>query len=256
MTTSRRAPPRAFTLIELLVAVAISVVLLSILAFVFRISTGATRDATARVALTERLRSVNIRLRQEIGAMLPQPRKDQSGRNFVDGRTFEVAPDGKWIVFASSTQENGRPVSIDVKYAFLQDPSGDPSRNVLVRYRDRTGPYKLENGELKPNLFYVLGDDTPGTSWGHEDNTDEYNKGDILCTNVSWCKFEAIDTPTQMKNAESAGPPTPASVTDGTNLQPRLLPAAIKMTFEFKSEIGTRNMVQRAVMTFPVYRGL
>ncbi len=41
-----------FTLIELLVAIAVSVVLLSILAFVFRISTSATRDASSRVALT------------------------------------------------------------------------------------------------------------------------------------------------------------------------------------------------------------
>src|ERR1043165_9353758 len=93
--------PRGFTLIELLVAITVSVILLSILAMVFKLATQATRDANQRIVLTERLRALNIRMRQEIGNMLDAPRSK------AGDRTFDLDAAGEYIAFATSTDEDG-----------------------------------------------------------------------------------------------------------------------------------------------------
>ena len=244
---------RGFTLIELLVAISVSVVLLSILAFVFKISTSATRDASSRVALTERLRTLNIRLRQEIGAMLPVQRVDGAGKPYPDKRTFAIDPSGKWITFSTSTQENGRPVSVDVRYELVADPN-DPSGVIqaLVRRRDKTGPYTQDPTTLvwSPNPKYVLGDDDPSKSW------EDLTRADVMVTNVNNLKFEAgdYDIPLGMEGAVGGSvKPSPGAA---TMLSPRELPAAIKLTIDFSAEVGNPDMTQDSVMVFPVYRGL
>jgi prepilin-type N-terminal cleavage/methylation domain-containing protein len=248
-----RVQPRGFTLIELLVAISVSVVLLSILAFVFKISTSATRDASSRVALTERLRTLNIRLRQEIGAMLPVRRVDAAGKPYPDLRTFAISPTGDWITFSTSTQENGRPISVDVRYELVPDPN-DPSGTTmaLVRRRDKTGPYTQNPMTLvwTANPKYRLGDDNGANSW------ETLGRADVMVTNVLNCKFEAtdFDIPPGMEGAVGGAPKVAPGA--ATMLAPRELPAAIKLTIEFRAEVGNPDMTQDSVMVFPVYRGL
>jgi prepilin-type N-terminal cleavage/methylation domain-containing protein len=247
-TQQRKKQARGFTLIELLVAIAISVVLLAILAFVFRLSTSATRDANNKVAVTERLRSLNIRLRQEFGAMLPQLRIGPGGKPYPDKRTFEIDPNGRWIVFTSATVENGRAVTTDVKYEFLED-GGDRMKNALVRWRDKTGPY-IQNPttrEWTANLDYLLGDNDDGKSWIKPGGGENYFQADAMVTNVRLVQFEAMDVPPGMPGSKQAVNPT--------QLNPRELPSAIKLTIEFGPE-GVEDIVERAVLVFPVYRGL
>lgn len=256
MTATPSVPAaRAFTLIELLVAIAVSVVLLSIMAFVFRISTAATRDANARIALTERLRSLNIRMRQEIGAMLPSQRLDPGSglppKPFADRRTFEVCDSantpsvkGPVLKFASSTVEGGRPVSVDVKYEFIPDPSGDVTKNVLVRWRDKTGPFDNKTHQL--NDDYRLGDD----QWELPDAPALFYESDVMVKNVRFAEFDVLngDVPDGMPG----NPNTPST----TELNPRELPSMVKLTIEFGPENGNVNMVERAELCFPIYRGL
>lgn len=248
-TQQRKKQARGFTLIELLVAIAVSVVLLAILAFVFRLSTAATRDANNKVAITERLRSLNIRLRQEFGAMLPQLRLGPGGKAYPDKRTFEIDPNGRWIVFTSATVENGRAVTTDVKYEYLEDSSGDRMKSALVRWRDKTGPY-LQNPttrEWTANVDYLLGDNDDGKSWIKPGGGEKYFQADAMVTNVRLVQFEAMDVPPGMPGSKQAANPT--------QLNPRELPSAIKLTIEFGPE-GVEDIVERAVLVFPVYRGL
>src|SRR5271154_4560156 len=99
---------RGFTLLELLVTIAVSTILITILAFVMRISVSTMRDANSRGSLTERLRTMNIRLRQEVGGMLPVDRSSGAAFQITDsnGRTGNV------LIFSSSTSDNGKTVSV------------------------------------------------------------------------------------------------------------------------------------------------
>src|SRR5207249_3740533 len=89
----RTRNPIGFTLVELLVSVTVSVVLLAILAMVFQLSTRATRNANTRIALTERMRAMNIRLRQEIGNMLDKAREDDT----KEKKTYIISPGKDYI---------------------------------------------------------------------------------------------------------------------------------------------------------------
>jgi len=252
MRHSKSRSAAAFTIIELLVAICVSVVLLVIVAFVFKISAAATRDANSRVGMTERLRLVNIRLRQEVGAMLPVQRLDSGFKPpqpYTDKRTFEVAADGTWIVFATSTVQDGLPVSVDVKYEFIEDPGGDPHQNVLVRWRDGTGPYDNTTHQANPN--YMLGDSsfekpTTGAPFFHSD---------VLMLNVRSVKFDvsSMDVPNGMCFNNGQAPTTVANPTD---LYPRQLPAGIEMDIEYGPETGDLDRTERQKLFFTVYRGL
>lgn len=215
---------RGFTLIELLVSTAVATILLSILAFVFRLSIGATREANTRIGITERLRTITSRVRQEVGGMLPVKRA--SGMTYaINNSNSKIA---NVLTMASATNEDGRSVSVDVRYEFIPD-AANPENGKIVRYRDATGPYDLAKPTLH-NPAYATGDDTFAPQ----------SEGSILLTNVRETKFEVID------------PPPPP----GNGIDPRELPAAIKMTLTFGAPNADPSMTETFVMTFPVYRGL
>ncbi|MGD0088954.1 MAG: hypothetical protein ABSE73_03470 [Planctomycetota bacterium] len=239
-------------MIELLVAICVSVILLVIVAFVFKISAAATRDANSRVGMTERLRLVNIRLRQEIGAMLPIPRLDPSTKPlapYPDKRTFDVAADGTWIMFATSTVQDGLPVNVDVKYEFLQSPDGDPHKNVLVRWRDHTGPYDNTTHLANPN--YTLGDN----SFEAPTSGSTYFNADVLMQNVRSVKFDvsSMDVPAGMPLTDGQAA---SSVPNPTDLYPRQLPAGVELDIEYGPEQGDLDKLERQDLFFTVYRGL
>ena len=212
--TSSRATG-GFTLIELIVAIGVSVILISILTFVFRVSTNATRNANSRVSIVERMRSLNIRMRQEIGAMLPVTRKVPDPAH----PTYDLNPDTH-LVFSSATNQDGLPVSTDVEYRYV--PGGIPSDGKLYRLRSKLGT----NGV--PKL-------------AQDDFEDPPVEMDVMMVNVRSVKFEDVDPP-------------PAAAAS-TELQPRVLPAAIKMSITFGPELGDKTIIEKITITFPVYRG-
>jgi prepilin-type N-terminal cleavage/methylation domain-containing protein len=221
----RARAPRGFTLIELLVAISVSVILLTVLAFVLRISVSTMRDANSRTSMTERLRNMNIRLRSEVGGMLPVVRANNATYQISDsnGQSNNV------LTFASTTTAAGRNVSLDVRYEFIPD-AVRPENSRLVRYRDKTGPYDLVNQDTINPLF-TLGDDTfaPETL------------ADVVITNVRAVTFEVIT------------PPPPANTTN--ELNPRVLPQAIKLTITYGPDMGDPQAIENGVFYFPVYRG-
>ena len=105
----------------------------SILAMVFKLATQATRDANQRISLTERMRALNIRMRQEIGNMIDVQRTD-AGKP----KTYDLDNNGEYIAFATATDEDGRNVNVDVKYIFKK--GGKPEDGKLIRRRDISGP--------------------------------------------------------------------------------------------------------------------
>jgi prepilin-type N-terminal cleavage/methylation domain-containing protein len=223
---------RGFTLLEVLVAVALSVMLLSVLGFAFRISTMAARNANLRASILERLRLINVRMRQEVGAMLPIVQTEGPGI----GQTFHCTPDT--LIFTTATVENGRSVNVDVKYKLVPDPSS-PGRGLLIRYRDKTGPY-VYNDPATPNapLNYKLGDTLVANF------VDPYDQADIMLTDVRLATFSFA----------VINPPPPTDPTD-TSLAPRGLPSGVQMKVSFGAEKGNADLLETATFVFPVHRG-
>ena len=195
---------------------------------------------TGRVGTTERMRNLNVRLREEIGAMLPVTRIQEAGdpANPGLGADYYISPAGDELTFTTATDELGKQVTVDVRYKFEADPN-NAGRVMLIRYRDATGPYdptdstKL-NVDSSGNSRYKLGDYNFVTP---------YSKADILIANVlpNGFAFTVIH------------PPPPV---DPAALSPQTLPAAIQLTMTFSPEIGDPNMFQTATLIFPVYRGM
>lgn len=221
----KRHAPRGFTLLELLVSISVSVILLTILAFVLRISVSTMRDANSRTSMTERLRNMNIRLRSEIGGMLPV----QRASNAMYQITSSNGQTGNVLVFASTTSAAGQMVSIDVKYEFIPD-AAKPENGRLIRYRDATGPFDLVTPD-KVNPLYALGDDVFSPEM----------QADVVITNVRAVKFEAIDPPPALNST--------------LDLHPRVLPQAIKVTITYGPDLGDPQALENGVFYFPVYRG-
>lgn len=282
---SRSRRPRAFTLIELIVAIGVSVVLLAILTFVFQVSTSASRDANSRVSLTERLRSLNLRLRQEISGMVHKVRDNLSTtppytyemyRCFGIASTWSASPDvpkslqgttrgANVLAFTTSTVQDGKPVTVDVCYIF--QPGGTsaeriPEQGRLIRMRDRTGPEAATKPVkvLTSYVYYQLGDDRfwaanavnecvglteIKTLTSSPSDIAKFNNwiysSDVMMINVRNVEFFEVDPP-----------PTDAS----TQLNPRTLPAGIRMVIIYGPEVGNIDQTQRAEIFFPVQRGL
>lgn len=238
---------KAFTLIELLVAITISVMLLSILAQVFKLATAATRDANMRISTTERLRALNIRMRQEFGNMLNNPRD----KAHVVDATYDFNKDSPdYISFSTSTDEDGRPVSVDVKYVFKK--GANPKDGKLIRRRDLTGPYLLDNDgqviidkktnnpTVNPN--YAIGDEQ---FFEDSKSAEDSSEATVMMTNVRSVKFRLLDEPL-----------APSDPTQKAMLNPRTLPAAVEMEIEYGPDVGNLDNTESTKIVFPVYKGL
>ncbi|HLX62146.1 MAG TPA: prepilin-type N-terminal cleavage/methylation domain-containing protein [Planctomycetota bacterium] len=251
-TTRFRPRSNGFTLIELLVAITISVMLLSILAMVFKLATQATRDANLRISTTERLRALNIRMRQEIGNMLDTPRPNAK----IANATYDTDANGTYISFATSTDEDGRPVNVDVKYVFKAGQK--PEDGALIRRRDLTGPYVLDtNGQVildsvtgapkvQATQKYILGDEQ---FFEDSQSAEGSSESTVMMTNVRQVMFRIIDPP--------LAPTDPAL---RTLLNPRTLPAAIEMQIQYgpviEGQAATDANLEWTKIVFPIYKGL
>jgi prepilin-type N-terminal cleavage/methylation domain-containing protein len=277
--TTRARRRRAFTLIELIVAIGVSVVLLAILTFVFQVSTSASRDANSRVSLTERLRSLNLRLRQEVSGMVHKIR-DFNGTDTYDliygfGYTAGNPPPEPGtttrgpnvLAFATSTVQDGKPVTVDVCYVF--QPGGITGAPIaeqgrLIRLRDRTGPeaatqpVNLGGGAM---VYYQLGDDR---FWAAGTTNNVIGLGDIP-TDLGAASVAAFNSyiytaDVMMINVRSVQffvvDPPPTGATAATQLNPRTLPAGIRMVVLYGPEVGNIDQTHRAEIHLPVQRGL
>ncbi|MEI6232623.1 MAG: prepilin-type N-terminal cleavage/methylation domain-containing protein [Planctomycetota bacterium] len=248
MLTPRR-PRHGFTLIELLVAVTISVLLLSILAQVFKLATKATSDANMRISLTERIRALNIRMRQEIGNMLDVVRDESKVGKYACYDYDKTAQD--YITFTTATDEDGRQVKVDVQYIFKKGSKLETGK--LIRRRDLSGPYILDaNGQIemnnstkpptpKANPKYDLGDKL---LFEDGKSADESHESTVMMTNVRSVKFRIID------------PPLVDAKVTATMLNPRALPAAIEMEIQYGPDVGTTDILETTKIVFPIYKGL
>jgi prepilin-type N-terminal cleavage/methylation domain-containing protein len=260
-----RRAGRGFTLIELLVAIGISVVLMSILAVVFTTSTAAQRQANTEVSLTERLRSLNLRVRQEIGGMVSAPGPDPGRYARTYPYTYEIRPafglNSNVLAFPAATVQDGKSVTVDLAYIFQPGKSPNFEEGRLIRLRDATGPQVGTPGyavEGTTGKTYALGDDLWIAS-GLADNRlkavtlDTFLQGvdkslkppdaDVMMTNVRSVTFEALDPPPEKDVADR-------------QLNPRTLPAGIKMTITFGPEMGDVTKLRTEEIMFPVPRGL
>ena len=233
-----------------MVAITISVLLLSILAQVFKLATQATRDANMRISLTERLRALNIRMRQEFGNMLDQARPNSKIAPYA---CYDFDPASKdYISFTTATDEDGRQVNVDVKYVYKSGST--PQDGKLIRRRDLTGPYLLDaDGEVmmdnttspaspKVNPNYATGDDM-----FFEDDKDgsSSSQSTVMMTNVRSVVFRIIDPPLKPNDPQIA-----------TLLNPRTLPAAVEMEIQYGPDVGDTDNLETTKIVFPIYKGL
>src|ERR1043165_2778267 len=141
---------------------------------------------------------------------------------------------GEYIAFATSTDEDGRSVNVDVKYIFKR--GSRPEDGKLIRRRDMTGPYVLDNDgqvvldkvtgapKLNPTTNQKLGDDQ---FFEDTRSGDQSSESTVMMTNVRQVRFRVIDPPLD---------PNKDKAVLYTILNPRLLPAAVEMNIQYAPE--------------------
>src|ERR1043165_1740858 len=168
---------------------------------------------------------------------------------------------GEYIAFATSTDEDGRSVNVDVKYIFKR--GSRPEDGKLIRRRDMTGPYVLDNDgqvvldkvtgapKLNPTTNQKLGDDQ---FFEDTRSGDQSSESTVMMTNVRQVRFRVIDPPLD---------PNKDKAVLNTILNPRLLPAAVEMNIQYAPESQGANAnattnahLEWTKIVFPVYRGL
>lgn len=132
----RRRISAGFTLLELVVAIGLMVMLMSVLAFVFRQSAEAVGAASEAVAVVQRARVLGTRLGKELGAAVeyyvPNP---TNNREII--LAFEISADGKSIEFVSQTLQEGVLDTWNIKYYYLEDPGNKGYGAIYRRVREK-----------------------------------------------------------------------------------------------------------------------
>lgn len=154
-----RRRDRGFTMLELIVSVGLMVVLLSVLAFVFRQSAEAVSQATEAVNTMQKARNFEARLGRELaaavqyvveGVSLAKPQRafrfDENGVHNGSQGDPDSAAYGTQIEFVSRTLQDGVMKTWDVKYIFVMDPGetyGSITRKKDAPNPDANGEYVL-----------------------------------------------------------------------------------------------------------------
>lgn len=226
---------RGFTMLELIVSVGLMVVLLSVLAFLFRQSAEAVSQATEAVNTVQKARNFEARLGRELaaaveyvvqGTALGKPERafwfDDDGTNRGSTGDPASAAYTTSIEFVSRTLQDGVMKTWDVKYVFTMDEG--KSYGAIRRLKDAPN----SDGD------YVLWDKkSTGGSW---DDTQE----EILVWPVEDVKFEA------------AGNWSPVDAAGDQNTE---IPPYVRASVTFLDTWGGKNFKLPMEFYFPVYQG-
>lgn len=116
---------RGFTMIELIVAVGLMIVVLGVLAFVFRQAAGAVGSATEAVTVVQKARNFESRFGKELASAVAYLKEDELSGNILRAFMFDNSASlrvgSTSIEFVSQTMNDGILDTWDVKYHYEED---------------------------------------------------------------------------------------------------------------------------------------
>lgn len=223
-----RTNERGFTMIELIVAVGLMIVVLGVLAFVFRQAAGAVASATEAVTVVQKARNFEDRLGRELASAVAYlseegtALKSKAARGFIFDDKADEETSARCIEFVSQTMNDGILDTWDVKYHYEADldSSGQPLDYGSIK-RCKDARNKMGN--------YVL--------WDHQWEEDD----------------EIVAWPVRVDNELFvAAVGWSAQTVEDQN--PRL-PPYVKVKVIFLDTWGGRTFRFPMVFYFPVYQG-
>jgi type II secretory pathway pseudopilin PulG len=249
----RRCPDdAAFTMIELVVSVGLMIILLGVLAFVFRGSAEAVASSTEAVNTVQRARSFEAKFGQDVSRAVRTVLETETGRT---ARTFMLAPDlsggsqininpdgGDTIMFVSKTRYKGIEDMWVIRYYY--EEIGDTGYGSIKRMVRIDSQKEESSGDIVPyNVadpsIWDIGDSEP-YSWSEEDSDLEV---EMVCSPVRPLEdtpiFFAID---------------PDASLVGAGLAFRL-PASVKVSLNFLDSRGATSFQLPTQFNFPIYQG-
>ncbi len=148
---------RGFTMIELIVAVGLMIVLLGVLAFVFRESAGAVEAATEAVTVAQTARNFEAKLARELASAVAYIKEETLGTTgkIVRGFTFDDSPiaynSEKCIEYVSQAMSDGKLKTWDVKYSY--EKYAGKNYGAIRRHKDAPKPGTTDKYELWDHLW-------------------------------------------------------------------------------------------------------
>jgi len=233
----RVARDRGFTMLELIVSVGLMVVLLSVLAFVFRQSAEAVSQATEAVNTVQKARNFEARVGRDLAAAVEfviegSGAEDERPFWFDDAPEFrgsqgnpEEADYTTSIEFVSRSMQDGELLTRDVKYEFTMDAG----RNfgAIRRLKDTTH----EDSSGDDTGVYVL--------WDHQWE----EQGEILAWPVRDVTFEAAGNWNPTVEGEDG-------MIENTNIPPY-----VRASVTFLDTWGGETFKLPMEFYFPIYQG-
>ena len=226
-----RTNERGFTMIELIVAVGLMIVVLGVLAFVFRQAAGAVASATEAVTVVQKARNFEARLGRELASAVAYLKEagtaidPMAARGFSFDDRADEERSGRCIEFVSQTMNDGILDTWDVKYHYEVDPNSP----TLEPY----GYIKRRKDARNTMGHYVL--------WDHQWEEDD----EILAWPVR------VDSSVG-KELFAAAEGWNAGTVEDQN--PRL-PPYVRVNVTFLDTWGGRTFSFPMVFYFPIYQG-
>lgn len=235
---------RAFTMIEVVVAIGLMVVIMAVLAFVFKESADAVAGSTEAVAMVQNARAMYGRMSREIGHAVQYYDHETARRGFwMDGDVINKS--GDELEFVSQTTNDGELGTWDVRYRYVEAEQ--------TLYRDKDSP------------FFDLGD--PGNPrngsyrlWDHWYNgLDIDGDGDIDEYMSAQVEQVLAHPVVPMLDENDVAVPIFAIVSDpdrglGAEIMTRL-PAAVRVRLVFIDSRGGQSIRMPMQFYFPIFQG-
>jgi type II secretory pathway pseudopilin PulG len=203
-------------MIELIVAVSLMIVLLGVLAYVFKQSAETVEGATEAVGVIAKARNLQNRLGRELASAVEYTiKRTDSNSQEVIGRAFDIRAEGstKAIEFVSQTLKDGHLDTWNVIYEY------DANERTITRF------IRTKAWALKPLRDYDRG------------------QGEIIARPVDGVEFKEIgDREVAM-----------GAVDENDRASCIRLPAAVQVTVTFLDRAGANKFPMR--FYFPLYQG-
>jgi type II secretory pathway pseudopilin PulG len=242
----------AFTMIELVVSVGLMILLLGVLAFVFRGSAEAVASSTEAVNTVQRARTFEAKFGQDVSRAVRTVLETETGRTV---RTFMLEPNlggssqvninaegGSNIMFVSKTRYKGVEDTWVIRYYYEEE--GDTGYGAIKRMVRIDSQKEEATGDIVPydvadSSIWDVGDSEP-YSWSEEDPNLVV---ETVCSPVRPLEgtpvFFAID---------------PDASLVGAGLAFRL-PASVKVSLNFLDSRGATSFQLPMQFNFPIYQG-